>query len=250
MTLGSVCEKRGPGAEIWDAKGKSHIVDLSAHWKQLSYSTTILPGAGDELFALADAWSPILHYHDGTFTPIARLEKPTQNVFVSAEGKLHAYDGQTFFRYEGSAWIPIGALVKPTVVSAVAVDGNGTMLAGTSYPNKIHKVHAHPDKRITPEPCKAPFVYLYDVKWNNAADYTFPTTRKALSTFPEASAIHLQDYTDGGRKLGVVVTSKAQAEAVIAHVKATMKDEDPRYFCYTPNGRSIPIEDAPKGPSR
>ncbi len=32
-------------------------------------------------------------------------------------------------------------------------------------------------------------------------------------------------------------------EALVAHVKATMKDEDPRYFCFEPrDARKIPLD--------
>ena len=82
--------------------------------------------------------------------------------------------------------------------------------------------------------CKTPFVYLYEVSWKNEPKYTFPTTRKALSTFPQVADITLVEYWEGARSLGVQVKSKEQGEAVAAHVKATMKDEHPELICYAP----------------
>jgi hypothetical protein len=77
-------------------------------------------------------------------------------------------------------------------------------------------------------------VYLYEVSWRNEPNYTFPTTRKALSTFPEVADITLMEYWEGRRILGVQVKSEQQGEAVIAHVKANMKDEHPELICYAP----------------
>src|SRR5262249_4294818 len=84
------------------------------------------------------------------------------------------------------------------------------------------------------EGCATPFVYLYDVSSKNAKDFTFPSTRKALSTFAGAGEIGLVESTDGGRRLRSTVTRKAQGEAVIAHLKETMKDEEPQLYCYEP----------------
>ncbi|WP_437912510.1 hypothetical protein WME73_36145 [Sorangium sp. So ce302] len=87
--------------------------------------------------------------------------------------------------------------------------------------------------------CKTPFVYLYDVALQNDAKFTFPTTRKALSTFPAVAQIGLVEYYEGGQRLGVTVKSKEQGEAVIAHVKANMKDEHPELICYAPKNPRV-----------
>ncbi|MBK6520301.1 MAG: hypothetical protein IPG04_40800 [Polyangiaceae bacterium] len=42
------------------------------------------------------------------------------------------------------------------------------------------------------------------------------------------------EFNEGARRLGLVVPSKEVGEAVIAHVKANMKDEDPKLLCYQP----------------
>jgi hypothetical protein len=78
--------------------------------------------------------------------------------------------------------------------------------------------------------------------------YAFPTTAKALSTFPDAGSLALVDFKESGvRRLGVPVTSKEQGEALLAHVHATMKDEAPKLLCYAPTGaRKIPLRAAGK----
>jgi hypothetical protein len=42
------------------------------------------------------------------------------------------------------------------------------------------------------------------------------------------------EFREGVLRLGLVVSSKAQGEAVIAHVKAAMKNERPTLLCYEP----------------
>ncbi len=83
--------------------------------------------------------------------------------------------------------------------------------------------------------CETPFVYLYEVGRDNPKNFTFPSTQKALSTFAEAADLGLVEFDAAdGKRLGIKVTSKAQGEAVIAHLKETMKDERPRLLCYAP----------------
>jgi hypothetical protein len=95
--------------------------------------------------------------------------------------------------------------------------------------------------------CPTPFVHLYDVSADNPKDFTFPATRKALSTFAGVTEVGLVDFhAEGARRLGITVPSKAQGEALVAHIKAHMKDEDPRLICYEPKDPRK-IEVRPKG---
>ncbi|HRI71137.1 MAG TPA: hypothetical protein PK156_43190 [Polyangium sp.] len=82
--------------------------------------------------------------------------------------------------------------------------------------------------------CTSPFVHLYDVSSENKPDFTFPTTRKALASFPEVADIGLVEFYQDRRRLGITVKSKAQGEAIIAHIKNTMPKENPRLICYQP----------------
>ncbi|HMY15108.1 MAG TPA: hypothetical protein PKA58_02205, partial [Polyangium sp.] len=74
----------------------------------------------------------------------------------------------------------------------------------------------------------------YEVSWKNENKYTFPSTRKALASFPDVAKIKLVEYRDWGRKLGVQVESEEQGEAVIKHIKENMKDEFPELVCLVP----------------
>ncbi len=236
LTIGTTCQKRGPHAEVWDkSSGKSRLVDLRPWWKDAGFSIEILTGPGDELWATQGAWDPILHYRDGTFEPLPPLDKPVRDVFVSPRGELHVSDGETIHRRDEGRWTPVATLEKPSAVSKLAMDGE-TFWA-ESGPNiaKLRETARAP----LPGGCATPFVYLYEVADNNAKDFTFPSTRKALSAFPEASAVRLVEFQDGKRHLGVTVTSKAQGEALVAHVKATMKDERPRLHCYAPKAPRV-----------
>jgi len=54
----------------------------------------------------------------------------------------------------------------------------------------------------------------------------------ALSWWPLVFVGRFVEFDDGRRRLGVVVASAEQGEALIAHLHRTMKDEDPRLFCF------------------
>jgi hypothetical protein len=230
MSIGNLCEKRGAAAEVWDRAGKSRILALGAWTKGDGSGARILPGTGDELWIFLEGASPLLRYHDGEITQLPRLEKPVRNVFVSASGQLHASDGATIHRYVDGAWTPVVRLTWPSRFATIALAGHRLW---TASHGSVQQLRPSPSVAFR-EGCPTPFVYLYDVSWKNDARFTFPDTRKALSTFAEASDLGLVEFQEGVRRLGVVVTSKAQGEAVIAHVKASMKDEDPQLLCYEP----------------
>jgi hypothetical protein len=232
VSLGRLCEERGPAAEVWDKAGKSRIIDLSRFWKKLSYWPKIVKGAGDELWAFSDGWAPVLHYKNGEFEAVQDLERPIQNIFVSPSGKLHANDGRTIHRYEGDKWVPAAHLAVPASFSEMAMDDKETIWVGNGG---VYRLRPTTQGAAAPVACATPFVYLYEVSSKNEKNYSYPSTRKALSTFAEVDAIGLVEFTDSHEKrLGITVTSRAQGEAVIAHVKETMKDESPRLLCFKP----------------
>ncbi len=228
VTVGNLCGRsKSPVAEVWDQPGRSRILPLDAWVKDIGYFPKLLTGKGDDLWLWVH---PILHYHDGQFEPLPMPDRPVSSLFVSASGKLHAVAGLSILRYDAGKWTPIAKLARPMTFSTIAMDDEDTLWVSSGGVARLKPVLG----AVADETCKTPFVYLYEVSWKNEAKYTFPTTRKALSTFPAVSDIALEEYWDGGRRLGVKVKSEAQAEAVLAHVKATMKDELPEVICYEP----------------
>jgi hypothetical protein len=231
VSIGNLCEQRGPAAEVWDKTGKSRIVDVSHVWKKVSYWPKLLKGNGDELWGVSDSWTPILHYRNGEFKAVPGLEWPHQNVFVSTRGKLHANDGHTIHRFEGDKWIPVARLAKPATFGSVAMDDKDTMWVSHGG---VHRLRPTPGE-VAPRTCSTPFVYLYEVSSKNDKKFTYPSTRKALSTFAEVAEIGLVEFEDDYRtRLGITVVSKAQGEALIAHLRETMKEEAPRLVCFEP----------------
>ena len=117
MSLGKLCEKRGPAAEVWDKDGNRKIIDLTPWWKSMSYFPEILKGNGDELWLYSDELNPIiLHYKDGTIVPVPELRRQIASVFVSARGELFVSDGAAIYHFEGDKWSTAGvlpALVAP-----------------------------------------------------------------------------------------------------------------------------------------
>ncbi len=229
VTIGHLCDREdAPVAEVWDQPGKSRIIDLKPWTKGIGYYPQVLVGKGDDLWVDADV---VLHYSDGKFEPLPSLERPIRSLFVSTAGKLHGISGRTIHRFEEGKWIPVANLPWAMRFRTITMDEKDTIWI--SYEGNVARLREQTEGTIEGE-CKTPFVYLYEVSWKNDAKYTYPTTRKALSTFPEVADLTMVEFWEGARTLGIQVKSKAQGEAVVAHVKANMKDEHPELICYSP----------------
>lgn len=232
MSLGKLCEKRGPAAEVWDKDGNRKIVDLTPWWKSMSYFPTILKGNGDELWLYSDELNPIiLHYKDGAIVPVPELRRQIADVFVSARGELFVSDGAAIYHFEGGKWSTAGVLPADIRFHAFAYDDKGMLWASSAGVYRLQ-----PGPRVAaPKECDTPFVYLHEVSSEDGKENTYPAMRKALAAFPEASALGLLEFgPKQGRHLGITVKSWVQGEAVVAHVKAAMKDQHPHVVCYKP----------------
>lgn len=246
VTVGDLCEKRGTAAEVFDKTGASRIVPLT-DWFPAGegyFPNSILRGTGDELFVTHSERNPILRFADGVFKPLPRLDKPWQNVFVSQIGQLHVSDGETIRRFEDGEWKAVARLAWPVRFAGMAIDGDTIWVESAET---IWRLVEGPGVGYR-EGCPTPFVYLYDVSPLNDAKFTYPATTKAMSTFPGVDALSLEEFTEGGvKRLGIRVSGKEQGEAVIAHVRANMKDEAPRLVCFAPAGaRKIPLKSKKK----
>jgi hypothetical protein len=229
VTVGTLCDRDDkPVAEVWDEPGKSRIIELSGLTTHLGYFPKILVGKGDELWLDG---TPVLHYSGGKFEPLPKLDHPLKSLFVSPAGKLHGISGRTIHRFDEGKWTAIANLPWPMWFSTIAMDEKETLWV--SQDSGVARLREQSGADIEGD-CKTPFVYLYEVSWKNEPKFTFPTTRKALSTFPQVAEVTLVEYWEGARSLGVQVKSKEQGEAVVAHIKATMKDEHPELICYAP----------------
>lgn len=232
MSIGRLCDQRGAAAEIWDKTGKSRIVDLTRFWKKMASWPLILKGKGDELWAYSDLFTSILHYRKGEFAAVPDLERPVKNVFTSPSGDLLANDGKTIHRYRDGKWSPVGRLANPERYYTMAMDEKETIWVSSG---EVSRLRPEPRTKAPPDECSTPFVYLYEVSSKNEKNFSYPSTRKALSTFAEVDAIGLVEFDEAYRKrLGITVQSKAQGEAVVAHIKETMKDEAPKLICFAP----------------
>ncbi len=229
VTIGNLCDRDDkPVAEVWDEPGKSRIIELSTLTKNIGYFPRILVGKGDDLWLDS---TPVLHYSAGKFEPLPKLDRPLKSLFVSPAGKLHGISGRTIHRFDEGKWTAIANLPWPMWFSTIAMDEKGTLWV--AHDSGVARLREQSGPDIEGD-CKTPFVYLYEVSWKNEPKFTFPTTRKALSTFPQVADITLVEYWEGSRSLGVQVKSKEQGEAVAAHVVANMKDEHPEVICYAP----------------
>jgi len=248
VSLGRLCGTRGPVAEVWE-KGAttSRILPLDRWWKQLD-GARLLEGSGDDLYAFSDPYQPVLRFRGTEIEPIADLERPIEKLFVSSKGQLFAYDGRRVHRYEEARWTTVARFEAPAPLSTMVTADDGTFWASQTGDDqregRIYRLRENGQVSVD-DPCTTPFVYLYRVSANNAKDYTFPSTRAALASFPDAALIGLVEFPleDGGRRLGVTVTSREQGQALIAHLEATLKDETPKLVCYEPGTpRKIPLD--------
>jgi hypothetical protein len=234
VTVGSLCDDRKkPAAEIFDEPRKSHIVELGHLLPEFDYFPQILVGKGDEFWVASHG---VLHYLDGKFEMLPLPTHAIKALFVSASGKLHGVANTELVRYDDGKWTPIARVSRDAKSYRMSMDEKGTIWLSNDGISKLREAQGNEGDKL----CTTPFVYLYDVSWRNENKFTFPSTRKALATFPDVAKIKLMEYNDyWGRRLGVQVESEAQAEAVIKHIKATMKDELPEFVCYAPQNPRV-----------
>lgn len=234
ITIGDLCdERKRPAAEVWDDTRKSRIVELGHLLPKFDYFPRVLVGKGDELWVYTKG---ILHYIDGKFEMLPLPTHAINALFVSASGKLHGVANRELLRYDDGKWTPIAHVPRDAKSYRMAMDEQGTIWVAHGGIAKLREARGNEGD----EPCTNPFVFLYDVSWRNENKYTFPSTRKALATFPDVAKIKLMEYHNGwGKSLGVQVENEAQAEAVIKHVKDNMKDEFPELICFSPTSPRI-----------
>ena len=240
LALGALCEKRGDAVEVWDAKGKSRIVPLPDDGKGSREGARFFPIAADEILLWSPGTRAVLHYTGGAFQALPVVEASTTFAFLSVDKKLHVSDGMTLFRFDDGSWSAIGRFAGwPGTLTAMAAEGGALWAIRDDQAVKV--VSRPRDQVVAARPdCKSPFVYVSDVAAKNETNYSFPTTRKALSSFDGVDDLSLVEVVaDGTRRLGVVVTSQAQGEALIAHLGTTMKDEHPRLLCFAPTSPRV-----------
>ncbi|MDI1475613.1 hypothetical protein [Polyangium sp. y55x31] len=240
VAVGQLCHSRGPTLEVWEENAtKSRFIDVKPLVKDLGYWPKLL-GGKDEVWLYSGKNNPILELKGGALTALPRTEAPPTLAFVSTSGVLHVVAGPSLERWEDGKWVEIARLSWPTLFRTMVVDGEAMW---ASAEGKVYKLREGKGWSFGDD-CKTPVVYLYDVSPGNANNFTFPGTRKALATFPGVADIRLVEIREGGRRLGVEVKSQEQGEALITHVRATMKDENPILICHAPNKpRVIEIND-------
>ncbi len=241
IALGRRCEQEGVWAEIWEAgTGKSHLVEVGPGGERYLLHGAF-PGKGDELWAAVYQTGPLFHYRAGKFESfpvpgkLLAITKPKNGpIYVATADAIH--------RFDGGAWTKIVELTWTTDIIGLAV-GEGEsfwVTAGSSstmWGYGVLRLAPAPSVAMTDE-CKTPFVFLHDVGATPGSpghDYTFPTIRKALARFDEASEIGLVDFRESGeRRLGVTATSRATAEALVSYLAKAIPVETPKVLCYAP----------------
>ncbi|MDI1443231.1 hypothetical protein [Polyangium sp. 6x1] len=230
MTIGNLCNRENALAvEVWDQEGASRIVELSGMVKPTGGVGAVpVPGKGDELWL---STSPVIHYKAGTFEALPPIGPRLQKLFVSPSGKLHALAGRGIFRFDEGRWTRIANLSYPLTFRSIGMDDAGTIWVRYAWPARLREVKNEPPE----DACTTPFVYVGEMPLPQGASYTFRTTIDALTTFPALSEIRGIEYIEGGgQHFGIQVKDWAQADAVIAHIRANVPDASPERLCFAP----------------
>ncbi len=233
FSYGLLCDEKA-AVEVWRSEGgQPRIIELG-QW--------IKPEEGGLLIGLNDdVWitsNPILAWKGDHFEPLPAFPQRPTDVFVSTRGELHVADGSAIHRWDGQRFVEVARLEWPSDFGDIAVeDGTFWVTLG----GRVHRLEKG-EPAARGEACKTPFVFLYDVADKSEPKYSFPSTRKALSTFAPLEGVELVDFVAGRRRLGAFVPSWEVGVAVAAHIEKTMKDEHPRVVCFKPDkSRAIPI---------
>ncbi len=231
ISLGMLCYERNGALEVWEKDSKtSKIIDLGPKVTRIEYySGQILPGKGDEAWIRPNS-STVLHYVDGRAETLPAVPDGSSIIFMSPNGKLYAGNAWGIHRWETDHWTQTARFAWEDGYPNFFADAKEQIWRNVGSAQILREGKSI-DKR---DDCETPFVHIYDVSPDNKPDFTFPSTRKALASFPEVADVTLVEFNQGKRRLGVIAKNKAQAEAVLAHIKTTMPKEKPRLVCYSP----------------
>lgn len=231
ISMGLLCGKRNATLEVWPKDTTtSKLMDLGDKYKQVElYDARVLPGAGDEAWIrLTD--STVLHYVDGRIDTLPEIPDGAKYIFISPNQKLYGANSWGIHRWDRDHWTQVARFGWEESYSGLFADGKEQFWRG----GREASIMRPGKSTVITEDCPTPFVFLYDVSYDNKPDFTFPSTRKALSSFPEVDELTLVEFKQSFRRLGIIVKRKAQGEAVIEHIKKTMPKEKPRLMCYAP----------------
>lgn len=237
ISMGIMCNKRNVSLEVWEKDARlSKFMDLGPNVKDVEYySAQVIPGKGDEAWLRPNSRF-VFRYIEGRIEELPKLEHGAQSLFMSPNGKLYAGNWWGIHRWDQDHWTQVARFAWNEGYADFIADAKEQFWR-YKWSVRILREGKNIDMH---DACTTPFIHLYDVAYSNKSDYTFPTTRKALASFPEVNDLTLVDFYEGTRRLGVMVKNKAQGEAVIAHLKTSMPKENPRFICYEPkNPRKI-----------
>ncbi len=239
VSAGAHCDGDKPALEVWPPNEKKpSIVKLDAWLDEQARFDAVEPVGADAVWLLPYRGTKILELRGDKVTVVHDIEGYDKGQ-MGADDTLYVSDKRNLWEVRGAERKIVAKLAWPTHLHAI-VRHEGTFWVRVL--GSVYRLVPGKDPEVLDE-CKTPFVHLYDVKVDVLPDFTFPATRKALSSFSGAKEVSLVEFVEGARRLGVVVPSREVGEAVVAHVKATMKDEQPRLVCYEPKSPKVhPIE--------
>lgn len=232
ISMGMLCVRRHGMLEVWEKDNtSSKLIEITPHVSYVDTTTSqVLPGKGDEAWLRPNA-DEVYRYIDGRVEKVPQVPNGAERIFMSPKGQLYASNKWGIHRWETDHWVPVAQFVWEDASAYFVVDAQDRFWRNAQQSVTLMRE----GKSVSVnDACTTPFVMLYEVTNVSPPGWTFPTTRKALASFPEVTDLTLVDFTDGKRRLGVGVKSKAQGEALITHLKTAMPKETPRLMCYEP----------------
>jgi hypothetical protein len=135
------------------------------------------------------------------------------------------------------AWTPLGRIPWPVPRVTFGVEGERLWAA---IDERIYRVRTSGGPELAyGDDCKNPLVDVRAVRDGEEVG-SLPETRRALATLADGAGLKLIEFYELGRRVGVVVTGRAQGEAVIAALRPT--GAEPRLVCHAPKApREVPL---------
>lgn len=253
VSVGSWCRDFDDArAEVWPSGSTtSKLVDLKPFWHHVAYPVLLRTGE-DDLWAFNDATDPVLLFHNGQFEPIARLDAPVTQVFVSTKGELRARAGNDIHRWNGKAWELVARLVNPpdgfggqlvmdasdgfwTATSIETSPPSSNPIAKSTFVSEVYRARETKRLPATDLPCDSWFSLI---TYGYAKDEAVRKRElaKLMQGYSKNDGLKLVTTRSLGYRehIGVSFSSKADAEAFAAHVKTELPSSTPAVWCYTP----------------
>jgi hypothetical protein len=151
--------------------------------------------------------------------------------------------------YAGSVWAKDADTVYAESGHGIILSSKpGLRFENRAWPSARYSMPAEFILEELKPSCATPFVFLYDAADSTPAEFAYPKTVRALSSFPRVGELKLVEFWLGRRRVGVSVPSEEVAKELVTHLTKETPEEKPSVHCYEPkpyDRRDIALPKAP-----